>query len=211
VASVLYQLISRLPFRLPLALVLAGVATWSQSRVVLPFTLQDACIGCAFIALGDFCRPYVLRYAEWLGEKAWPRAAALTLGSYCTLLVGLTLLPGQGIDLGSNYYNPLSLFSSCVGFWFVISAAVLARRTAVADEFLAFCGRNSFAILILHNMDILGIRDWAGTDATFLVCTLLVYPFLVYLFRRAQAARKQPSTQPPASPERQMAGVGAEP
>jgi fucose 4-O-acetylase-like acetyltransferase len=190
-ASVLYRLLSRLPFRLPLALVLAGVATWSQSRMVLPFTLQDACIGCAFIALGDACRSFVLRYAEWLGGKRWPWSAALTLLSYCILLVGLVMLPGQGMDLGSNYYNPLSLFSSCVGFWFVISAAVLVQRSAVLDVYLAFCGRNSFLILILHDMDILGLRNWASTDATFLAYTLLGYPFLVHLYHRAQAAAKQ--------------------
>jgi fucose 4-O-acetylase-like acetyltransferase len=191
-AEVLYRLMARLRFRLPLACALALAATWSQSKFLLPLTLQDAFIGCAFIALGDFCRPFVLRYAEWLSEKKWPWSAALTLASYSMLLVGLTHLPGQGLDLGSNYYNPLSLFSTCMGFWFVISASVLLRHSAVPDEFLAFCGKNSFLILVLHNMDILGLRNWANTDANFLVCTLLLYPFLVYLWDRARAAVPKP-------------------
>jgi fucose 4-O-acetylase-like acetyltransferase len=188
-AEVLYRVLCRLRHRLPIACVLALVAAWSQTKILLPVAFQNACIGCAFIALGDFCRPFVLRYAEWLGAKKWPWSAALTLVGYSMLLVGLTQLQGQGMDLGSNYYNPLSVFSSCVGFWFVISAAVLVQRSAVLDEFLAFCGKNSFLILILHNIDILGLREWgADMDTLFLVSTLLIYPFLAYLWRRAQAA-----------------------
>jgi fucose 4-O-acetylase-like acetyltransferase len=220
-AEVLYRILSRLRFRLPLACALALAAAWSQTKILLPFTLQDAFIGCAFIALGDFCRPFVLRYAEWLGEKKWPWSAALTLASYSMLLVGLIFLPGQRMDLGSNYYSPLSLFSSCMGFWFVISAAVLIQRGAVLDAFLAFCGQSSFLILVFHSMDILGLRNWAGTDATFLVCTLLLYPFLAHLWLRAKAAAQKPhgahsdapeetasATQAP--PEQEPVGVGAE-
>jgi fucose 4-O-acetylase-like acetyltransferase len=200
-AEALYRVLWRLRFRLPLACALALAAAWSQTKILLPFTLQNACIGCAFIALGDFCRPFVLRYAEWLGEKKWPWSAVLTLASYSMLLVGLILLPGQRMDLGSNYYDPLSLFSSCMGFWFVISAAVLIQRGAVLDEFLAFCGKNSFLILILHTMDILGLRNWEGTNTAFLMCTLLLYPFLAYLWRRAQTAVQKPRGAHSYAPE----------
>jgi fucose 4-O-acetylase-like acetyltransferase len=216
-AEVLYLVLHRLRYRLPIAWALALVAAWSQSKILLPLTFQNACVGCAFIALGDFCRPFVLRYAEWLGEKKWPWSASLTLVGYGMLLIGLTQLQGQGMDLGSNYYNPLSVFSSCVGFWFVISAAVLIQRNAVLDELLAFCGKNSFLILVFHNMDILGLRDWgAEADPMFLVNTLLIYPFLAYLWRRVWAAVRgthsetAADAEPALQRERAPAHAGAE-
>jgi fucose 4-O-acetylase-like acetyltransferase len=215
-AEVLYRVLCRLRYRLPIACVLALVASWSQTQILLPLALQNAFVGCAFVALGDFCRPFVLRYAEWLGEKKWPWSAALTLVGYSMLLVGLTQLQGQGMDLGSNYYNPMSVFSSCVGFWFVISAAVLIQRSAVLDEFLAFCGKNSFLILIFHNIDILGLREWnADADTMFLVSTLLIYPFLAYLWCRVRTAMQggahsEAAAEPALQQERVPAHAGAD-
>ena len=99
-------------------------------------------------------------------------------------------LKNQIVNLGGNRYYLCSLFGTFSGFLFLILLAVLIERTAILDDFLSYCGKESLLIVIFHNIDILIARNWSMRDNSFLFGTYLLYPFLAYILKRFRSAGK---------------------
>lgn len=182
-SSLLFKAIYRFQYRLIISIVMAAAAAFSQKYFILPFTLQDACIGCMFMAIGEFARTYVYAYVEKVKK----------LNGFVNLLLAAALLGAHvlilavypcALDLGSNVYTLFTLPGSLSGFVFLLTIAVFFERTQVFDQYLAFCGMESLLIVVLHDLDIMFLRNWSDRDNSFLVGTLLLYPFAVYIYRR---------------------------
>ena len=188
-ASLLFKAIYPCKYRLPLSIVLAAVAAWSQKHILLPLTLQDACIGCMFMALGEFLRPYVDAFVERLKKLhclVHLLLAAVLLGIHVLILA----VHPCALDLGSNVYTLFTLPGSLSGFVFLICLAVFFERTEVFDDYLAFCGSETLLIVVLHDLDIMFLRNWSDRDNSFLIGTLLLYPFVIHIYRKVMAQAK---------------------
>lgn len=188
-ASLIFKAIYRFKYRLVISVVLAALAAWSQKYVVLPLTIQDAFIGCMFMAIGEFAKPYIFTFVEKLRKLH----CLLNLG-LAALLLGVHVLilavHPCALDLGSNVYTLFTLPGSLSGFLFLITIAVFFERTQVFDDYLAFCGKESLLIVVLHDLDIMFLRNWSNRDNSFLIGTLLLYPFVVYIYRRCTTQAK---------------------
>lgn len=68
-ANIFYRIICRWKYRLPIAMVAALLAALTQRLWVLPFNLQDAVIGCMFIAMGGLC-PRAVSEGTEVAERA---------------------------------------------------------------------------------------------------------------------------------------------
>ena len=175
----------------------AVVASISQIWAVLPFTIQDAFIGCMFIWVGNVAKKKMAFIIEKLEHINIYILILLAIVSYgvTKYILGLCWKMGQHfsgrfLDLGSNSYSIVSLPASLAGCVMVVIVSVLIERTKVLDEFFAFCGKESFLILVLHSIDISMVRYWGGRDLYFLGFTLLGYPFFVYLLRRLETGSR---------------------
>lgn len=188
-ASLIFKAIYRFKYRLVISVVLAALAAWSQKYVVLPLTIQDAFIGCMFMAIGEFAKPYIFTFVEKLRKLHCLLnlgLAALLLGAHVLILA----VHPCALDLGSNVYTLFTLPGSLSGFLFLITIAVFFEQTQVFDDYLAFCGKESLLIVVLHDLDIMFLRNWSNRDNSFLIGTLLLYPFVVYIYRRCTTQAK---------------------
>ncbi len=192
-STILYKLLGNRKYSGPVIIALAIVASLSQMWVVLPFTIQDACIGCMFIWIGNFCKKKFTFVVDWLHKTNLIKLLALAIVTtfFLSSLVGMCYLLGQRfsgrfLDLGSNSYSFSSLPASLMGCVAVVIWSIFIERTQVIDTFFAFCGKESFMILILHGIDISMVRHWGGRDLYFMAFTLLGYPLCVYFYRRWQ-------------------------
>lgn len=186
ISGVIYKLLYDVKGKLIICVVLAYIAAASQKIFVLPFALQNACIGCMFIAFGDALKNYVFNFV-----KAIKNAPIVAVAIFCAISLAvhyfiLTHAKLQVLNLGGNQYSLYSLISTFSGFLFLIVLAVLIERTGIMDEFLSFCGRETLIIVIFHTVDILIARNWSMRDNSFLIGTLLIYPFAVYIYKRMQ-------------------------
>ena len=189
-ASLIFKAIYPCKYRLPLSIVLAGLSAFSQKYFILPLTLQDAFIGAMFMAIGEAAKPHVYTYVEKVKKMNVLMnllVAVVLLGIHVLILA----VHPCALDLGSNVYTLFTLPGSLSGFVFLLTAAVFFERTQVFDQYLAFCGMESLLIVILHDLDIMFLRNWSARDNSFLIGTLLLYPFVVYIYRRAMAYGKQ--------------------
>ena len=64
--NVLYLIFAKNKYRVLIWMSAAFVASISQKYVVLPFNIQDAMIGCMFMAVGDVGRTYYEKYINYL-------------------------------------------------------------------------------------------------------------------------------------------------
>ena len=183
-SNLLYVCLRRLKQGALLSLLMAALAVFSQRYVTLPFALQDACIGCALIFFGALVKNPVRRWLGWMEEKAFFVSLLFTAASGALLYLAENTLPDQWFNLGGNLYHPQSLPSTCLGFVFILSLAVLIRKLHFLDDFLRFAGQRSYFILLLHNLDILLLRNWSRPDWYFLLFTLLIYPLAVHVLLR---------------------------
>lgn len=189
-ASILYKLIYRSKYRLLLAIVIAAIGSYSQNFFLLPFNLQNACIGCMFIALGNSLKKTVTAFINHLQKKHAIYALLLAIAAFMLHTCILIFWPYNGFDLGTNSYSLFTLPTTLSGFLFLIPFASFMERTKIFDSFLAFCGSETFLIVILHSLDILVFRDWGNQGRFFLIGTILLYPALIYIYRKASAQIK---------------------
>ena len=191
VAGILYKLLYNAKGKLPICIALACIAAYSQKHITLPFLLQDACIGCMFIAIGDSLKEYIFKFINWLNKLHVIVITILCTLSFILYYFIVTHLPYQIINLGGNTYSICSLISSLLGFLFLIILSIIVEKTRILDEFLAFCGKETLLIVILHTFDILILRNWSMRDNSFLVGTILLYTFTVYFYRKIQTNIKE--------------------
>lgn len=188
VSYAMYGILYKFKYRLTLIVILAAIATWTQTFCILPFTIQDACIGCMFICFGNVFKEQVFSFVDRLFKKNIVQCLGGVIVVFILQLILIYLLFSKfsffGFDLGSNRYNFISLPVTLLGFIFVIAIAVFIERTQIFDDYLAFCGKESFYIVILHNIDILMVREWYMRDSSFLIGTMLLYPFCIYIYQR---------------------------
>lgn len=188
-SCLIYKLLYKVKGKLIISIALAVLASISQKYIVLPFTIQNAFIGCMFIALGAASKDLVFRYAEKLKSLRLLVLAAICVVTLFIHAQALTLFTSQPLDLGSNNYSCLTLIHSFSGFLFLIPLAIFVERTAILDEFLSFYGRESLIIVVLHTIDIMLLRNWTNQEVHFGIGTILLYPFLFYLYRRYKEHR----------------------
>ena len=193
-STVLYKLIGNRKYSGIVIIILAILASVSQSWIVLPFTIQDAFVGCMFIWFGNTVKKKWSPVITKLNEM---NIIYLILLSMILIFItkistekgyALSLHVGRFLDLGSNNYSIVSLPASLFGSILVVVVSVIIDRTKILDEFFALCGKDSFRILILHDIDITMVRTWWGRDKTFIAFAILIYPFMVYVIRRAERA-----------------------
>lgn len=187
----LYRALYRVRCKGLIILALAAAASISQKYITLPLTLQDACIGCMFVWIGDAFRERWFALAKFGETAKFTVAAAAAVGLSMLSLVLMGLLAFLGIpallDLGSNVYSFSSLPVSLLGFGVVILCAVLNMRMQIIHDFLCFYGKNSFQLLILHSIDIVLLRNFNAKSLQFLFATIMVYPCVLIIFRRFAA------------------------
>lgn len=187
-ANIFYRIICRRKYRLPIAVVAALLATISQRFILLPFNLQDALIGCMFIAMGDCAKGLYQKVLTFLDNRKYHLHILTFLLVAAVYVLMIEKLRYQWMNLGGNVYYMRSILASCLGFCLVIVIARFIEKTAIIDEILEFYGRNSMFILIMHSVDILMIRNWALMSWQFVILTLMAYPFVVYLKNRLFAS-----------------------
>ena len=187
-ANIFYRIICRWKYRLPIAMVAALLAALTQRLWVLPFNLQDAVIGCMFIAMGDCARGLYQKLQKWLNGQWYLLSIPVFFALFAVYALMIEKLPYQWMNLGGNLYYMRSLLASCLGFCLVILLAFWVEKTAVFDEILEFFGRNSMFILVMHSVDILMIRNWSLMSWRFVAVTLMGYMLVVYLKNRLFAS-----------------------
>lgn len=190
-ATVIYKLIGNKKYSAIVIIALALMAAVSQRWISLPFAVQVAFIGCMYIMIGNAFRKKWMFIIEKLQNASVLKLVMMCIGfTIITVILIMSLgysgyrLTGKYLDLGSNSYSFFCLPASLTGCYAVVALSVLIEKTGIFDEFLAFCGLESFFILVLHDIDITMVRYWGGKDLYFMGFTLLAYPFFVYLFRR---------------------------
>lgn len=183
-ANIFYRFICRWKYRLPISVAIAFVATISQRFWVFPFNLQDALIGCMFIAIGDCARGLYLNILKWLNSQKFIISILAFLPICIVYVLMIQKLPYQWMNLGGNLYYMRSLLASCIGFLLVIGLAFLIEKTALFDEIFELFGRNSMFILIIHTADILMIRNWNLMNWQFIAVTFMGYALIIYLKNR---------------------------
>ena len=192
-STIMYKLLGNRRYSGPIIVMLAIVASLSQMWVVLPFTVQDACIGCMFIFIGNISKKKLTFVIDWLHKTSLIKL--LMIAIVTTVLFSYSVgicynlgrhFSGRFLDLGSNSYSFSSLPASLLGCVVVVIWSIFIERTQVIDTFFALCGKESFMILILHGIDISMVRNWGERDLYFMAFTLLGYPLCVYFYRRWQ-------------------------
>ena len=190
IANIFYRIICRWKYRLPVAIIAALLAAISQRFVLLPFNLQDAVIGCMFIAMGDCAKGLYQRTLDFLNNRKYSLHILVFLCIAAVYVLMIEKLDYQWMNLGENTYYMRSILATCLGFCLVIILAHFIERTAILDEILEFYGRNSMFILVMHSVDILMIRNWGMMSWQFVAVTLMAYIFVVYLKNRIFALAK---------------------
>ena len=137
-----------------------------------------------FIAFGAVLKKFVMSFINYLKHSNWIIVVLLCVVVAVTHIYLLDLLPFQILNMGANVYYITSLVSSFTGIVFCISLAVAIERSKLIDEFLSYCGRESLLIVVFHSIDILIIRNWAMRDYSFLLGTILLYPFIINVYKR---------------------------
>ena len=184
VANMLYRTVCSNKFRFPICVVGAIVATISQQYILLPFNIQDALIGCMFMAMGDCGRDIYKKIRKFLLSDKYFLQCLLAIVSVALYVFIVGRFPYQWINLGQNLYNFQSLPACILGFLLVILLATFIERTAIFDEFLEIYGKGSMFILVMHSADILMVRNWTLVNWQFIAVTLMGYPLIVYLEKR---------------------------
>lgn len=187
VTNILYLMIYKWTPKRKLSLCFIGVcvAVISQHYVLLPFNLQDAVIGCFFMALGESTKGLFERWSNFHKKENIWKTLTIDIGMMFIYIL-VVRLPYQWMNLGGNIYHILSLPSTLIGFSILIAIAALIERTQVLDEIFEEYGRSSMFVLIMHSADILMIRDWWMRDWYFFAVTLMGYLFVVYLVHRCR-------------------------
>lgn len=187
VTNLLYLMIYKLEprWKLPVCFIGVCMAVISQHYILLPFNLQDAVIGCFFMALGDSARGVFEKWSNFFKKENYWKISAISVGLFIIYFF-VVKLPYQWMNLGGNIYHILSLPSTIIGFLILIAAAALIERTQILDEIFEEYGRSSMFVLIMHSADILMIRDWWMRDWNFLMVTLIGYLFVLYLVHRCR-------------------------
>ena len=178
VTNMIYLVISRNKYKLQISFVLAIIGQITQKFYVLPFNIQVAFIGCMFFAIGDCERDKINQYINILKEKS----LRFDLGiCFCEIIVyyfTINYLPHQWMNLGANSYNIISIISTILGIIILLSVSIIIEKTEIIDKFLSNYGKDSMFILILHNIDILMLRNWSNCSWEFLAATILGYYFI---------------------------------
>lgn len=189
--NMMYLLIAKNKYRLWIWTIIAFLAAFSQKYILLPFNIQDACIGCMFMAIGDKGRIYYEKGTNWfLSQKIGVNILAI-LPTILIYVIVITKLPYQWMNLGGNVYYIFSLLSTFIGTLMMTIFAVIIAQSRILDEFVEEYGKESMAILMIHGIDILMLRNWAMRDWAFVASTILGYAFCVYLKKRIEALIKQ--------------------
>ena len=198
-SGVLYKLLRGIPGKTMICVMLAWLASYSQEYIVLPFLMQNACIGCMFIAFGDLLKKRIFKFVEQIKKVHILMNGIFCIVSFFLHALIMICLKNQIVNLGGNWYSLCSLFGTFSGFLFLILLAVLIERTAILDDFLSYCGKETLLIVIFHNIDILIARNWSMRDNSFLFGTYLLYPFLAYILKRFRSAGKSYANNAEAS------------
>ena len=143
-----------------------------------------------FIAFGVVFKKNVVTFINYLKHSNWIIVVLLCVIVAVSHIYLLDLLPFQVLNMGANVYYITSLVSSVIGIVFCISLAVVIERSKLIDEFLSFCGRESLLIVVFHSIDILIIRNWGMRDYSFLLGTILLYPFIIHIYKRLKVNLK---------------------
>lgn len=183
VSTTLYKLIENRKFRFFYVVVLIAFALISKQYFTLPFAFQSGCIAVLYIWMGDAGRPHIMKAVERLKKFHWSVLALFSLLFYfLTRLVANNIyIVSSGmdsLDLGSTVFSLYSVPESLLGFCLVIIVSLFIEKVPVINDFLAMCGKNSFAILIIHSIDIMIIRNWNNHGVYFLITTVFIYAVL---------------------------------
>lgn len=197
ISTILFKIFEKSKYSGFMIITLAIVSSISQSFVVLPLTIQDSFIGCMFIWIGYIVKKKYSKLIDSLYDIKNYKLILLALG-LCLGLVAFTYAGfaitrpiNRFLDLGSNSYSILSLPGSLFGCTMTVAISVLISKTKSLKKFLAFCGKESFLILIMHDLDITMLRNWGGRSIAFMVFTLIMYPILAYIYRMTERKIRQ--------------------
>ncbi len=190
-ASIIYKIVREFKYRGVIIIVLMLIGSISGDYIILPFTIQSAAVGAMFIWIGESLKDKWISLADRFTSFGWIKSIIVGFLLYFVLSgtniaafwVKTYLGVNRYMDLGSNNYSVISLPASMAGFIFVMLLATTIKKIPVISEFMTFCGRETFPILILHNLDITMLRNWHNRGLLFMFSTLLIYPAIVYVYR----------------------------
>lgn len=184
ITNILYRIICDNKYRFPICVLVAVIANISQHYFLLPFNIQDALIGCMFMAMGDCGRNIYQRLRKFLLSDKYISQFFMACSCIIAYVFIVNRFPAQWINLGGNIYNFESFPACLLGFVLVIIISVFMEKLEILDEILEFYGRSSMFILVMHSVDILMVRNWGLIDGQFIAVTLMGYPLVVYLKKR---------------------------
>lgn len=125
-----------------LSILLAALASISQNYITLPFTIQNACIGCMFIALGNYSKNHIFKLVEFLQSMRFIFVVILCFVSFHIHVFLLLNIPNMLLNLGGNVYTMQSIFCSLSGFLFLIILSLVIARSKIFDDFFHLWAKN---------------------------------------------------------------------
>lgn len=134
-STILYKCIYKMRYNLILNILLATLASISQNYITLPFTFQNACIGCMFIALGNHTKNQIFKFVEFLQSMRFIFVVILCFVSFNIHVFFLLKIPNMIVNLGGNVYTMQSIFCSLSGFLFLITLSLVITRSKIFDVF----------------------------------------------------------------------------
>ena len=184
--NMIYILINKTKHKFLLSLVVAIIGQLTQKIILIPFNIQVALIGCLFFAIGDCGKNKISQYVEFLKKKTLKINFLLLIVELSIYYFTINYLPHQWMNLGQNSYEIISIISTLVGVTILLSVSIIVEKTEFIEEFFNNYGKDSMFILILHNLDILILRNWNYCTWEFLVATILGYYFINYIKNRIE-------------------------
>jgi len=187
--NVLYLYISKFNHKVIISLICCVLSSISMKYFIVPFCIQSALVGVFFFSLGDVLRNNVKRSIEFFYSRNIILLLFITtIASYVYYMI-INNFKYQWIDLGRNIFNLESIPAIFIGFFICILVSIILDKLTLADE-LAVLGCNAFStLLLLHNMDILMIRNWNNMNFSFIISSIASYYFIILFFGKIKIKR----------------------
>lgn len=170
---------------MPIRFLIAALAWVSMRYFTLPMAIQPAMIGLGFVSLGILCKSFYRWLDKFVKDCSLSLLIIMSVLSGYVLYVVVTHVPYQWMNLGQNVYHPQSLLSTIIGFTFLLLTSQLLQRLYLLDDAFSYIGKKSMIILIMHNLDILILRDWGhANNWSFVLFSPVIYLIILHCVDR---------------------------
>lgn len=185
ITKIINRLIPSTKKWMPIRFLIAALSCVSMRYFTLPMAIQPAMIGLGFVSLGILCKSFYSWLDKFTNDCSLSFLVIMAALSGYVLYIVVTHVPYQWLNLGQNVYNPQSFLSTVIGFIFLLFTSQLLKRLYLLDDAFSYIGMNSMIILIMHNLDILMLRNWRhANNWSFVLLSPIIYPIILHCVDR---------------------------